>query len=112
MTKVRQDFTIYSGDNSNLTYTITDSNGASVDNTGASISWLVYDLDTSASILLISTAGSEVTIAGCTFTIAVEPTHTASMQGFYGSEVEMTDTAGNVSTIAVGIATIRKDRKT
>lgn len=109
MTKLQQDFTIWSGDNKTLTCTVTDATtGASVNLTGASVAWVLANSPTSGSILRLST-DDFVTVSGCTFSVALAASHTAGLSGQYYHEGQIRESTGNVSTVTVGTVTINQD---
>lgn len=109
-TKTGQDFTIWSGDNKNVTFTVTDSNSASVDLTGACVAWVLSNTPATASIVrLHSDSGCGITVSGCTFTVSLSPTHTSGLAGTYYHEAQVRDSASDISTVAVGTATIKFD---
>lgn len=110
MTRTAQDFTMWSGDHKNLTYTVTDSTGASVNLTGASVAWVLSPGPTSGSLVRLTTdSGSGIAVSGCTFTVSLSPAHTSSLAGQYYYEAQVRDTVANVSTVAVGTAMINFD---
>lgn len=110
MTRTAQDFEMWSGDHKNLIFTITGSDSASANLTGASAYWVLANDAKSASFArLTSDSGSGITISGCTLTVSLSPAHTASLQGIYYHEAQIRDSGSNVSTVAVGTATINQD---
>jgi hypothetical protein len=110
MTKINQDFTVWSGDHKNVRFTVTDSDSASVDITNASILWTVSENKRSGSIMQLSTdSGCGVTVSGCTYTVGLSPTHTAKLAGMYYHESQARDTASDTSTLAVGKMTVEVD---
>lgn len=108
MTKINQDFSMWSGDHKNVRFTTTDSNSASVDLAGASIIWTLSENARSGSLLQLDTDGG-VTISGCTYTVSLSPTHTSGLAGTYYHESQARDSASDISTIAVGEAQITSD---
>ncbi len=110
MTRISQNFTVWSGDHKNVRFTVTDSNSASVDMTGASIIWTLSENARSGSLLQLSTdSGDGVTISGCTYIVSLSPTHTRDLSGTYYHESQARDSASDISTIAVGEAQIISD---
>lgn len=101
---------MWSGDHKNLTYTVTDSNGASVILTSACAAWVLANDPASGSLVRLTTdSGSGITISGCTFTVSLSPAHTSGLAGTYYYEAQVRDTASNVSTVATGTAKINYD---
>ena len=108
--KTKQNFTMWSGDHKELTFTTTDSDSASVDLTGTSVIWQLSETPTSGSLVKRSTdSGCGISISGCTYTVSLCPTHTSGLVGIYYHESQVRDTGSNVSTVAVGWATINVD---
>ena len=111
MTTTAQDFTMYAGDTNTITVTVTDSAGAVVNITGATITWKLLE-EQGGTIALTKTVGSGIIItngAGGIFTIALAATDTASLlAGAYYHEAELTDTSSNVSTILIGTLTLKE----
>jgi hypothetical protein len=108
MTKINQDFTVWSGDHKNVRFTTTDSNSASVDLAGASILWTLSENIRSGSILQLSTDDG-VTISGCTYTVSLSPTHTSGLAGTYYHESQARDSASDISTVATGKMQVEVD---
>ncbi len=103
MTKVSQDFELWAGDNCDVTFTITDSTGASKDLTGGSAVWALSEAPASASLVRkTSDAASDVVISGCTFTVYLVPVETSALVGNYFHEAQVRDSASKVSTVTVG----------
>ena len=109
MTIVGQNYTMFSGDSKVITVTVTDADGAAVNLTGATISYVIFD-DGSATIT--KTVGSGITVtdaAAGTFTITLAASDTASLAGAYYHECQVTDSSGNISTIFTGTVTMNED---
>lgn len=114
MTRVAQDVDMIAGDTLNLNVTIYDGvTGANKSIANATIKWVLYDeaTDTAA---LNKTLASGITITNGLLgqcTIALLPANTVSLApGVYYHEVEVTDEAGNVSTVLTGHITINASR--
>lgn len=110
MTKIRQDFSFWTGEDKNLIYTITDGSGASINLTGYSASWLLFDDPSTGSILSYYT-GSGISISGCTFTVALTASDTSgcTLAGIdYYSELSACDGSDNVAVLATGTVSIRR----
>lgn len=110
MTKVQQNFEMWSGDNKDVIYTVTNGTGASKDLTGTSVVWVLSEDPSSGSLVKRSTdSGSGITIAGCTFTVSLSPTDTSSLAGLYYHESQVRDGTSDISTVAVGHVKINRD---
>lgn len=110
MTKIKQDFTMWSGDHKDLTYTTTDGDSASVDLTGASVYWcLAPDAESGSLVRLTTDSGSGITLSGCTFTVSLSPAHTSGLAGTYYYEAQVRDSETNIGTVAVGNIKINYD---
>jgi len=107
MTKTNQNARIFTGEDKNLVFTITDSTGASVDMAGASAWWIMQDETSSGSILLLKTGGSGVTVSGSTVTVAVPGSLTGgcSLSGTYFHQLSASDTSDQVSVLSEGVIT-------
>lgn len=107
-----QDFTMRSGDTKALTVTVTDGSSNAKDLSGAQA--IVWQLACrkGATNQVSKTLGSGITNSDPTngrFTISLSPSDTASLDGSYYHEAQVTDGAGNVETVMVGVATIIGD---
>lgn len=110
MTAINQDFTMWSGDTRSLVIGVDDGTGASVDVSSASrLIWILYDLDDGASRLRKDSDVSGVSFGGSEVTITIDPADTVDLNGMYGHEAELVDSAGNKSTVSVGVATVNVD---
>ena len=102
--------TITSGDTVNIEDTITDSAGAAVDLTGASSTFVIYG---SGSALVTKTSGAgDITYGGAgtsVATVALAPADTASLEGVYRYELQVTDSSGSVSTVSANTIYINGD---
>ena len=111
MTYINQHFVMWSGDDKVITVTVYDNDDDVVDITDATITWrLSQNVDSAA--LITKTVGDGITISDPTngiFTITLEPSDTAPLSGRYYHECEITDATGDISTGAVGHATIQED---
>ena len=110
MTKVAQDFEFWTGEDKSLVYTVTGSDGASMNLTDYSASWLLQDEPESGSLLRYVSTDSEVTVSGCTVTVAIPASDTSgcSLSGTYYTELSACDTSNLISVLAVGTATIHR----
>lgn len=111
MTKLGQDFIMWSGDHKNLTVTVTNAEtGGSADLTGGSVVWVLAESPTGGSLVkLTNDSGSGVTVSGSTFTVSLSPIHTSGLSGTYYHEAQVIDANNNVSTVTVGAAKINYD---
>lgn len=99
---------MHSGDTLVATIPITDGDGAPVDLTGASATYRIVSGD-NTQVHVTKTESDGLVLAGSTVTLTLSPADTAALSGIYYHEMEITDTAGNVSTVLAGTLTIRKD---
>lgn len=107
-----QNFRATSGDTITITVTVTDSAGAAVDLTGASIRWSARKLGEADNAIEKTTSAGEVELTDPTageFEVVLEPADTASLAGVYQHESEITDVAGGVTTVATGAMTLTED---
>lgn len=108
--KVEQNFRMHSANHKNVTFTVTDGDGASVDCTGACVTWWLSEEPESGSLIKRHTdSGCGISVSGCTFTVSLSPTHTSGLSGTYYHESKMRDSASQESTVAVGWAQIFTD---
>lgn len=97
-TMENQDFEMYAGDTAILNFSVSMAGTL----TGATIKWVMSTIT--------KTIGSGITVTGDrTFTVTLSPADTTSLAGSYPHEAEITDSSGNVSTVARGTATIKED---
>lgn len=110
MTKIRQDFEFYTGEDKNIIYTITDAAGASVNLSGYTVHWLLQDDPATGSLLRYKTGGSGVTVSGCTATVTLAGSNTAgcNLSGLYYVELSACDGSNNEAVLATGYATIHR----
>jgi hypothetical protein len=110
VTKIRQDFEIWTGEDKVLQYTITNETGASVNLAGYTAHWLLQDEYNSGSLLRLKTGGSGVVVSGCTATVTVSGSDTAgcALSGLYYTELTACDTSRLMSVLAIGEATINR----
>ena len=92
---------------------MTNTAGASVNLTGASVVWVLATRSGGASLSrLTSDSGSGITVSGCTFTVSLSSTHTSGLAGVYYHEAQVRDSGSNISTVAVGTVDIKPDSAT
>jgi hypothetical protein len=104
---LNQDFVTYKGDTVIPIFTVLNSAGNPVDISGATqITWTTQlNLDTSALITKTKTGGQITFVTNGTdgkFQVAIQPSDTTGLSGFYIHVATLTDGAGNVSTVTVG----------
>lgn len=102
----KQDFSIFAGETKTLSVTsTTESTGALIDFTGATITWILKNGSTT---VLTKTVGSGITVTGTgTFTIALTAVNTTGLSGFYQHECRTTLADGTVSTLFTGTMTAK-----
>lgn len=95
------------GDTVSVDFAVTDSAGVALDLTGATVKWQLAARPGSAALVTKQTS-SGITVtnaAGGLFTVAIASSDTTSLsRGRYYHEAQVTDAAGNISTVAVGHA--------
>lgn len=106
MTVKNQNFEMVAGDTKNIVITV-----AIADITGASVKWALKKSVFSASNAVYkdtATGGVSITDAAAgKFTVALAPSDTVTLKpGDYYHEAEVTDAAGNVSTVTTGKVTL------
>jgi hypothetical protein len=105
MTKLQQNFEMWSGDHKNLNFGVTGSDGAAFILTAAS--WVLSEAEDSCS-LVKRVSGDGVSISGSTVTVSLSPAHTSGLGGIsYYHVLKGGDSASNVSTVAVGTINIK-----
>lgn len=104
MTMKNQDFTMTAGDTKYLDFTVTmDSSSIA----GSTIKWVLTKFG--AAVLTKTTTGDIAITAAKVFRVTINPSDTLTLvPGNYSHQAEVTDTSGNVSTVADGTATIEK----
>lgn len=104
MTAKNQNFEMYAGDTKTVTVTV-----SGVDLTGASVKWAakksIYNVEPD---IYKETADGLMIAASDSFVIALAPEDTAALVGSYYHEAEVTDAAGNVSTVMTGTVKIER----
>ena len=112
MTRKSQNAKIYAGDTTSLEFTCTDDTGRKNLN-GATVSWKMakHQTDNSASVLVTKTtpANSGITITHANnglFEVVIPASNTTSLKGSYFHEARITDSNGQIATVATGTLTI------
>lgn len=103
-----QNFSMFSGDTKNLIAKVTNEDNLPADLTGASAKWALKESIDSASNLIFKATPVDIFIINNEVHIKLNPDDTKSLSGAYYHECEITDAAGNVSTIFFGMAIIKK----
>jgi len=89
---------------------VTDSQGGAFDLTGAAaIAWQLACSAGSAAPAVSKSLGAGIAITdgpNGVFTVMLDPSDTAALSGLYYHEAEVTDGAGNRSTVLTGVATV------
>jgi hypothetical protein len=103
-------FEMFSGDSKTLSVAITDTDGQSVTLTGATCAYTIREAITSTTSLVTkATGGNGITVSGSTVTITLSPSDTASLDGTYYHELQITDSSGHVSTAFQDVVSIKRD---
>jgi hypothetical protein len=105
-------FEMVSGDTKDIVVSVLDENDAVVPITGATAVFALSKTDFSP-ILFTKTVGSGIVITdgpGGILTVTLVEADTESLIGQHYYEIELTDAAFKVSTIALGRITIRKNQ--
>lgn len=108
MTQENQDFSMYSGDDHEITFTITNAAGSPQSLTGATaIKWQVpgfieKTLDDGISLVDVDDTDDGVKVV-------LVPADTADMKGKYNHELEAVDVSNKKSTLATGVLTVKED---
>ncbi len=111
MTKVSQNFTAWSGDDLTPRFTITGSDSAGENVTGASIVWVLFDSPTGSSLVRKTTASTgHITISASIIDVNVSASDTSGLTGDYYHELQIIRASdGKIQTAAVGWVTINRD---
>lgn len=111
MTAERQNFSIWTGEDKNLVYTIDNGTiGASVNVSTFTAEWRLSDEPCSGSLIRYVSGGSGITISGCTITVALDAAATAgcAIDGTYWTELSACDQNGKADVLATGWAIINR----
>lgn len=110
ITQTKRDFTIYAGDTLAIQGTVLDYTGSGVNITGCLLEWVLYK---GATILLSKSSGDGIFTKNAllgTYEIQLSESDTTIAPGLYHHECEMTDLAGNVTTVQTGSLTVFQSR--
>lgn len=95
--------TMYSGDSTPIQVTVTDSEtGAAVVLTGAAMTWALTRAPGTTPVLTKTSGAGEITVGGAgnnVATVTLGPTDTATLEGLFIHELQVTDGSGNVFTV-------------
>ncbi len=111
MTANSQNFTIWTGEDKNIVYTIDSGTvGASVNVVNFSAEWRLADEPSSGSLIRYASGGSGITLSGCTITVALAAAATAgcAIDGTYWTELSASDQNSKTDVLATGWATINR----
>lgn len=112
--KIEQNFVVWTGNDLNLTFNVTDDNSSALDLTGAAVRWKTawepFETVILAKSSTIGTSSLEITnsTAGVV-AVRLNETDTNSLRaGVYYHELEVQDSTGNPFTVATGHMTLNK----
>ncbi len=97
-----QSFIMYAGDTKNLEFELLN-----VDLNGSTLKWALKKSVYSVENILQKTETSGISIEGSTIRVKLDPADTETLKGTHYHELELTDSIGNVSTLATGLITIK-----
>ncbi|GAC1678872.1 MAG: hypothetical protein NVS9B2_30140 [Steroidobacteraceae bacterium] len=103
-----QNVKLYAGEYKVLTFTITDSNNALLDLTGAAVRWVLTGPGSRTGVVLLKSGVvlNQTTLTGqCTVTLVQADTATLTV-GTYQHQCEITDIAGHGAVVATGDLTL------
>lgn len=110
MTATGQDVTMWAGDTKALVFTITDGAGVAINLSGSTVHWIMQHSLTDSVALLEKHVGSGITLTDAeagilTVTLAAKDTEGLAGGNYY-HELEITDSSGDISTVAIGTITM------
>lgn len=108
---IAQNFESFSGDTAVFNMTVMDQDAVAKDITGASVRFVMARKPGHTPLVDIST-GAGITITDAVnglLTITIPSAATEPLSGAYAYEVELTDVAGRVATVAFGSIAMRRD---
>lgn len=117
MTKLEQnvggsDDPYFAGDSLEITITVDDADGNDKDLSGASVSWALAEKPGGAAVLDGSSTGVTVSVTNAAtgeVTVTIAGGTTDDLVGSYYHELEVTDSAGDVDTVARGRFDVERD---
>lgn len=95
------DVQMVSGDTKILNITAKTSSGTAINLTGVAIIWSLFP-STGGTALLTKSVGSGISItdpSNGVFQVTLNPTDTASLEGLYQHEAQITDVTNNIQTL-------------
>ena len=111
MTYVGQNFELYAGNYKDIIVPITGSDGGAYNMTGASVTWIMRELDNVASLIRKhgegSSAASGLSYSTSTLTISLSPNDTILYSGTYYHSACGKDSASRVATLFEGTIRIK-----
>ncbi len=111
MTKQNQDFTMWQGEDKILEVTVKDESDVVVNLTGATIKWVLAPTVDGTVSITKETGGSGIVITDATngvFQVTINAADTASLEGTFYHEAEVTSSASKVSKVLIGKVIIRR----
>lgn len=104
--KTNQDVTVYQGEDESIQFTITDSAGAAVDLTGATVTWACNKDGPGSAAALTKTDSAGITIATSVLTVSLSDTDTSGLAaGGYYHEIRAV-LSGSGQVMATGTMTV------
>ena len=104
MGKLNQDFTTWKGNYRRIDFYIEDVSTV----TGGTASWAMSLSDTGNTLITKTTAAGTITLSGKTVSVFLQPEDTSSLTaGTYYHELRLVDVAGQPSTPAIGVVTLK-----
>lgn len=108
MPATEQNFTLVAGDSAKLKFPTVDANGDAFALAGSTIKWQLAK-DSRGPALITKETALGITLDGAsTFDVELSPADTIGLLGEHYHEAEITDVAGNVVTVAKGIAVFER----
>jgi hypothetical protein len=98
---MKQNFSVYSGNNKDITLTIKDEAGNTLPLNGATLRWMMTNGTTTVTKQYPNLSGNSCTIK-------LVPADTEGLSGNFKHEAELTDSLGNVSTVVTGTVSVIK----
>lgn len=101
-----------SGDTLIIEVEVSNTDGTAKDITSASIEWVLAKRRGGTAVISKSAAGGGISITDAVaglFEVTIDPADTDSLAGLYFHEAEVTDSAGNISTVLEGHVFINDD---
>lgn len=108
MTALNQNFTMFSGDTKLVIIPVTKPDKSAADLNGASAKWILQDEDGVTNVLSKQSPETIAIVNSNEIQIKLLPNDTKDLIGTFYHECEITDQAGNVSTVSTGFITIVK----